>query len=58
MPKEQALKTAYLMALTKSVANLKDENIKRGVNGIIVQTQKELDEMRNVKGEKSEQVKK
>src|SRR5688500_9009940 len=58
VPKEQALKTAYLMALTKTVANLKDENIKRGVNGIIVQTQKELDEMRNVKGEKSEQVKK
>ena len=49
VPKEQALKTAYLMALTKSVASLKDENIKRGVNGIIEQTQKELDEMQKAK---------
>ena len=46
VPKEQALKTAYLMALNKSVANLKDEKMKDGVKGLIAQTQKELDEIK------------
>ena len=44
--KEQALKTAYLMALNKSVGGLKDENMKTGVKRLIAQTQKELDELK------------
>jgi hypothetical protein len=46
VPKEQALKTAYLMALKKSAANMKDERFKNGMKGVIEQTQKELDEMK------------
>jgi C-terminal processing protease CtpA/Prc len=46
VPKEQALKTAYLMALNKSVEGLKDANMKNGVKGLIAQTQKELDELK------------
>jgi hypothetical protein len=46
VPKEQALKTAYLMALNKSVEGLKDEQMKNGVKGLIAQTQKELDELK------------
>jgi C-terminal processing protease CtpA/Prc len=46
IPKEQALKTAYLMALNKSLANIKDEQIQSGVKGLIAQTQKELDELK------------
>ncbi|HVF31110.1 MAG TPA: S41 family peptidase, partial [Pyrinomonadaceae bacterium] len=46
VPKDQALKTAYLMALNKSITNIKDENVKRGVKGLIEQTQKELDELK------------
>lgn len=49
LPKEQALKTAYLMALKKSLGNIKDEQVKNGVNGLIEQTQKELDEMKVAK---------
>jgi hypothetical protein len=48
VPKEQALKTAYLMALNKSLANTKDEQLKSGLKGLIEQTQKELDEMKVV----------
>ncbi len=47
LPKEQALKTAYLMALNKSMASLKDENVKNGVKSLIEQTQKELDEIKS-----------
>ncbi|HKP69048.1 MAG TPA: S41 family peptidase [Pyrinomonadaceae bacterium] len=54
VPKEQALKTAHLMALNKSLGNIKDENMKNGVKALIEQTQKELDEM---KGAKTAQVK-
>jgi hypothetical protein len=54
VPKEQALKTAYLMALNKSVEGLKDDNLKNGVKGLIAQTQKELDELKT----KTENVKK
>jgi C-terminal processing protease CtpA/Prc len=43
VPKEQALKVAYLAALKKSLANIKDENAKRGVNQLIEETQKELE---------------
>jgi C-terminal processing protease CtpA/Prc len=46
VPKDLALKTAYLMALTKSVNNIKDDGIKNGVKGLIQETQKELDEMK------------
>jgi C-terminal processing protease CtpA/Prc len=43
VPKEQALKVAYLAALKKSLTNIKDENTKRGVNQLIEETQKELE---------------
>ena len=46
VPKDQALKTAYLMALNKSVNNIKDEGIRSGVKELIQETQKELDEMK------------
>lgn len=46
VPKDQALKVAYLMALNKSLANIKDEDMKKGVKGLIEQTQKELDELK------------
>ncbi len=45
-PKEQALKIAYLMALNKSLSNIKDEQVQSGVKGLIAQTQKELDELK------------
>lgn len=48
-PKEQALKIAYLMALTKSADSIKDESIKSGVKQLIEQTQKELDELKQGK---------
>lgn len=47
VPKEQALKTAYLMALNKSLGNIQDESLKGGVKSLIEQTQKELDEMKS-----------
>ncbi len=46
VPKEQALKLAYLMALKKSVETIKVENIKKGIAQLIDQTQKELDELK------------
>lgn len=49
VPKEQALKTAYLLALNKSLASIKDEQVIAGVKGLIAQTQKELDDMKPVK---------
>jgi len=49
VPKEQALKTAYLMALNKSLAKIKDEQVQGGVKGLIAQTQKELDELKGPK---------
>ena len=48
VPKEQALKTAYLMALNKSLANINDEQVKNGVKALIEQTQRELNEMKQV----------
>lgn len=48
VPKEQALKTAYLMALNRSLTNIKDEQVKSGIKGLIEQTQKELDEIKQV----------
>jgi hypothetical protein len=48
-PREQALKIAYLMALTKSAETMKDENMKNAVKRLIEQTQKELDELKKVK---------
>lgn len=49
VPKEQALKVAYLAALKKSFEAIKDENVKGGVKELIDQTQKEVDEMRTSK---------
>lgn len=48
VPKEQALKTAYLIALNKSLANIKDEQMKGGVKALIDQTQRELNELKQV----------
>jgi aconitase B len=53
VPKEQALKTAHLMALNKSLGNIKQENVKNGVKTLIEQVQKELDEMKAAKAEKA-----
>lgn len=46
VPKEQALKTAYIMALNESLEKIPYEYIKAGMKEIISQAQKELDEMK------------
>jgi hypothetical protein len=51
VPKELALKTAHLMALNKLVEKAADENLKNALKGLIIQTQKEIDELK--KGAKS-----
>jgi C-terminal processing protease CtpA/Prc len=43
VPKEQALKTAYLLALNKSLSAIGNEQAKKGVKDLIEQTKKELD---------------
>lgn len=48
VPKEQALKTAYLMALRKVQDKIADEGLKREYTRLIEQTQKELDELKKV----------
>jgi hypothetical protein len=45
VPKEQALKIAYKMALEKSLVAIKDPQVQNGVKGLIAQTQKEIDEL-------------
>lgn len=47
-PKEQALKIAHIMALTRTVDSIKDEQTKAAVRQLIEQTQKELDDMKKV----------
>jgi hypothetical protein len=50
VPKEQALKTAHLMALKKAFDKATDEGAKRQYGQLIEQTQRELDELkRNAK---------
>lgn len=46
VPKEQALHAAQLSALNKSLAKLKDDDLKRAVSERIDKLQKELDDMR------------
>jgi retinol-binding protein 3 len=46
VPRDQALKTAYLLALNKAVERAKDEGLKGAIKGVIDQTQKELDDMK------------
>jgi hypothetical protein len=46
VPRDQALKTAYLLALNKAVDKAKDEQLKAVIRNLINQTQKELDEMK------------
>ncbi len=46
VPQEQALKTAYLLALNKSLEKTKEDNLKGALKKIIEITQKELDEMK------------
>lgn len=49
VPKEQALKVAYKMALEKSLLAIKDPQVQNGVKGLIAQTQKELDDLKPAK---------
>ena len=46
VPKEQALKTAFLLALNKALEKAKDDNLKENLKQVIDRTQKELDEMK------------
>jgi len=46
VPKEQALKTAYLMALKKSIATEKNVNLKRQLQELIDETHKWLDDIK------------
>lgn len=46
VPKEQALKTAYKMALNKLLENTTDEQLKSSLKELIEKTQKEMDEMK------------
>ncbi|HRH42078.1 MAG TPA: S41 family peptidase [Pyrinomonadaceae bacterium] len=46
VPQEQALKTAYKMALTKLLEKTTDEQVKPSLKELIEKTQKEIDEMK------------
>jgi len=46
VPRDQALKTAYLLALNKALVNAKDDGLKQAIKEVIDQTQKELDELK------------
>ena len=48
VPKDQALKTAYLLALNKSLEKAKDDELKQNLKEVIEKNQKELDEMKKV----------
>lgn len=48
VPKDQALKTAYLLALNKSLEKAKDDELKNALKEVIEKNQKELDEMKKV----------
>jgi retinol-binding protein 3 len=52
VPKEQALKVAYLSALQRSLNKIKYPEVQNGVKELIVQTQKELDQMKAAPGSK------
>ncbi|MEP7076986.1 MAG: S41 family peptidase [Acidobacteriota bacterium] len=49
VPKEQALKTAYIAALLKKLAAAKDDDTKTAFKNLIDQQQKELDEIKTKK---------
>ena len=49
VPKEQALKVAHNLALTKISEKTKDEELKSAIKRVIEQNQKELDEMKSKK---------
>ena len=48
VPQEQALKTAYLLALNKSLEKADSDGMKNALKRLIEQNQKELDEMKKV----------
>jgi retinol-binding protein 3 len=48
VPKEQALKAAYLLALNKSLEKADSEEMKNALKQLIERNQKELDEMKKV----------
>lgn len=52
VPKEQALKVAYIMALNKAIEKVPYGYIKAAMKEIAEQTQKELDEMKKEKSQK------
>jgi len=52
VPRDQALKTAYLLALNKAYEKAKDDNLKTNIKAVIDQTQKELDEMKTAASKK------
>jgi C-terminal processing protease CtpA/Prc len=47
VPKDQALKTAYLMALNKAMEKAKDDELRSSLKELIGTTQKELDEIKS-----------
>lgn len=48
VPRDQALKTAYLIALNKAVEKANDEELRNNIRNVIERTQKELEEMKKV----------
>lgn len=52
VPRDQALKTAQLLALNKALEKAKDENLKANIKSVIDKTQKELDEIKSTTGKK------
>jgi C-terminal processing protease CtpA/Prc len=48
VPQDQALKTAYLLALNKSLEKADSDGMKNALKRLIEQNQKELDEMKKV----------
>ena len=49
VPKEQALKTAYVMALNKQLERAKDDDLKAAIKDLISQNQKEMDDLKTKK---------
>jgi C-terminal processing protease CtpA/Prc len=49
VPKEQALKTAYAIALNKAAERAKDNELKNALKELAAKTQKELDDMKQSK---------
>lgn len=57
VPKNQALKTAYMLGLRKAIEKATDENIKNTMRGLIEDTQKDLDELKKKYAEEKKAAK-